>query len=142
MTRHPLLRTLITPLAITATALNGAAAETKPNIVFIMADDLGYTDLAYYGSRYFETPNIDRIAAQGMRFTDGYTCGPNGQPTRAAMMIGQYGSRTGIYTVGSIERFDWRSRPLRPVDNAENLPLDKVTYAQALKRAGYTTALF
>jgi arylsulfatase A-like enzyme len=58
------------------------------------------------------------------------------------MMSGQYGPRTGIYTVGSIERFDWRSRPLRPVDNVEDLPLDRVTYAQVLKRAGYATALF
>ena len=52
-----------------------------------------------------------------MRFTDGYTCGPNCQPTRAALMSGQYGPRTGVYTVGGIDRFDWQSRPLRPVDN-------------------------
>ena len=63
----------------------------KPNIVFILADDLGYTDVACYGSKYYETPSIDRMAAQGMRFTDGYTCGPNCQPTRAALMSGQYG---------------------------------------------------
>src|SRR5688572_9074139 len=56
----------------------------KPNLIFILADDLGYTDLACYGSQYYETPNIDRLAAQGIRFTDGYTCGPNCQPTRAA----------------------------------------------------------
>src|SRR4051812_11639909 len=120
-----------------------SAAETRrPNIVIILADDLGYTDVACYGSRYYETPNIDRMAAQGMRFTDGYTCGPNCQPSRAALMSGQYGPRTGVYTVGSIERFDWRTRALQPVDNFQRLPLDKVTYAQALKKAGYATALF
>jgi arylsulfatase A-like enzyme len=119
-----------------------AVESSKPNIIFILADDLGYTDLACQGSRYYETPAIDRMAAQGMRFTSGYACGPNCAPTRAALMSGQYGPRTGIYTVGSIDRFDWRSRPLRPVDNVEDLPLDKITIAQALKKAGYTTALF
>jgi arylsulfatase A-like enzyme len=118
------------------------AATTKPNIIFILADDLGYTDLACYGSKYYESPNIDRMAAEGLRFTSGYSCGPNCQPTRAALITGQYGPRTGVYTVGSIERFNWRSRPFRPVDNAENLPLSKLTVAQALKKAGYATAMF
>jgi len=113
-----------------------------PNIVFVLADDLGYTDLACYGSKFYETPQIDRMAAEGMRFTDGYTCGPNCQPTRAALMSGQYGPRTGVYTVGGIDRFNWQSRPLRPVDNVENLPLEKVTVAQALKSAGYATGMF
>lgn len=119
-----------------------AATPARPNIVFILADDLGYTDLACYGSKYYETPNIDRLAAQGIRFISGQTCGPNCQPTRAALISGQYGPRTGVYTVGGIDRFDWRSRPLRPVDNVEKLPLEKITVAQALKNAGYTTALF
>jgi arylsulfatase A-like enzyme len=110
--------------------------------VFVLADDLGYTDLACYGSKFYETPQIDRMAAEGMRFTDGYTCGPNCQPTRAALMSGQYGPRTGVYTVGGIDRFNWQSRPLRPVDNVENLPLEKVTVAQALKSAGYATGMF
>lgn len=124
-----------------------AAAETrdsprKPNIVFILADDLGYTDLGCYGSKYYETPAIDRLAAGGVRFTEGYTCGPNCQPTRAALMSGQYGPRTGVYTVGNIDRFNWRSRSLRPPDNVVQLPLDKITIAQALKTAGYRTAIF
>ena len=103
------------------------SAANKPNIVFILADDLGYTDVACYGSKFYETPNIDRLAEQGMRFTDGYTCGPNCQPTRAALMSGQYMPRTGVYTVGSIDRFNWQSRPLRPVDNVTELPLEKIT---------------
>src|SRR5881398_104855 len=89
-----------------------ASAAEKPNIIFILADDLGYTDLACYGSRYYETPNIDKLAHEGIRFTSGQTCGPNCQPTRAALMSGQYMPRTGVYTVGNIDRFDWRSRPL------------------------------
>jgi arylsulfatase A-like enzyme len=118
------------------------SSAAKPNIIFILADDLGYTDLACYGSKYYETPNIDRLAAGGIRFTDGYSCGPNCQPTRAALMTGQYGPRTGVYTVGSIDRFHWQSRPLRPVDNVTALPLDKITIAQTLKRAGYVTGVF
>jgi len=137
-------------LCLTSTGLALAAAETsqpvrradKPNIVFILADDLGYTDVGCYGSGYYETPNIDRLAAQGMRFTNGYTCGPNCQPTRAALMSGQYGPRTGVYTVGSIERFDWRSRPLRPVDNVTELPQRQYSPSPDHQAAGYVTAMF
>src|SRR5438477_4594341 len=83
-----------------------APPARRPNIVFILADDLGWTDVACFGSKYYESPNIDRLATQGMRFTNGYTCGPNCQPTRAAIMSGQYEPRTGVYTVGDIDRFD------------------------------------
>lgn len=119
-----------------------AHAKRRPNIVFILADDLGYTDIATYGSKYYETPHIDQLAADGVKFTSGYTCGPNCQPTRAALLSGQYGPRTGVYTVGGINRFNWQSRPLRPVDNVAQLPLNKITIAQALKKAGYITGLF
>jgi arylsulfatase A-like enzyme len=119
-----------------------ARSGSRPNLVFILADDLGWTDLGCYGSRYYETPHIDRMADEGLRFTGGYTCGPNCQPTRAALISGQYSPRTGVYTVGSIERFNWRSRSLRPVDNVTALPLDRVTIAQALKAAGYATGMF
>ena len=116
-------------------------AASKPNIIFIMADDLGYTDVACFGSKYYETPNIDRLASQGMRFTN-YHQHQNCTPTRAALMSGQYSARTGVYTVGGIERFDWSRRPLRPVDNVTNLPLDRVILPQALKSAGYATGMF
>src|SRR3954467_8957837 len=99
-----------------AIAADAPANPSKPNIIFILADDLGYTDVACYGSKYYETPNIDRLATQGMRFTNSHNC-QNCQPTRAALMPGQYGPRTGVYTVGGIDRFDWSTRPLRPVDN-------------------------
>jgi len=116
--------------------------DRPPNIVFILADDLGYTDLTCYGSRYYETPHIDQMAREGLRCTSVYTCGPNCQPTRAALMSGQYGPRTGVYTVGNIDRFDWRSRPLRPVENVTELPLDRTILPQGLKPAGYSTAIF
>ena len=130
-------------VSLGATTLHAAAPRTTtPNIIFILADDLGYTDVSCFGSKFYETPNIDRLAAQGVRFTSGYTCGPNCQPTRAALMSGQYGPRTGVYTVGNIDRFDWPSRPLRPVDNVAQLPLDKITLPQSLKAAGYATGMF
>jgi arylsulfatase A-like enzyme len=119
-----------------------SSATNKPNIVFILADDLGYTDLGSYGSKYYETPNIDRLAREGMKFTSGYTCGPNCQPTRAALLSGQYGPRTGVYTVGNIHRFNTESRPMRSVDNVSQLPLDKITLAQSMQKAGYKTGMF
>lgn len=118
-----------------------SASPAKPNLIFIMADDLGYTDVACFGSRYYETPHIDRLAAQGLRMTCHHHC-QNCTPTRAALMSGQLGPRTGVYTVGSINRFDWSMRPLRPVDNGEGLPLDRDTIAQQLKAAGYATGMF
>jgi arylsulfatase A-like enzyme len=118
-----------------------AHAATKPNIVFILADDLGYTDVACFGSKYYETPNIDKLAAQGMKLTNHHHH-QNCQPTRAALMSGQYAPRTGIYTVGGIDRFDWSTRPLRPVNNVTSLPLEKVIIAKALKTSGYATGMF
>jgi arylsulfatase A-like enzyme len=137
------MRLILALLFLLAHAVaNAGQAPRKPNVIFILADDLGYTDLACYGSKYYETPNIDRLAAEGMRFTHGYTCGPNCQPTRAALLSGQYGPRTGVYTVGGVDRFDTSARPLVPVDNVVKLPLDRVTLGQAMKRAGYVTGIF
>jgi len=113
----------------------------QPNIVFIMADDLGYTDLSCQGSSYYETPNIDRLASQGLRLASHHHC-QNCAPTRAALMTGQYAPRTGIYTVGNIDRFAWWTRTLRPVDNRTRLPLDRTTIAQSLRDAGYATGMF
>jgi arylsulfatase A-like enzyme len=124
-------------LLLAATSLHAA----PPNIIFIMADDLGYTDVAAFGSKYYETPNIDKLAAQGLKLTSHHHC-QNCQPTRAALLSGQYAPRTGVYTVGGIDRFDWSQRSLRPVDNVTQLPLDKITIAQSLKKAGYATGMF
>ncbi|MBL9116375.1 MAG: sulfatase [Verrucomicrobiaceae bacterium] len=122
-------------------ALLPALLFAKPNVVFILADDLGYTDVGCFGSEYYETPNIDRLAEQGMRLTNHHHH-QNCQPTRAALMSGQYAARTGVYTVGGIDRFDWSTRPLRPVDNVTSLPLDRTILPQVMKSAGYATAMF
>lgn len=121
--------------------VSASHAATKPNIVFILADDLGYTDVACFGSKYYETPNIDKLATQGMKLTSHHHH-QNCQPTRAALMSGQYAPRTGVYTVGGTDRFDWSTRTLRPVDNVIELPIEKVTVAQTLKKAGYATGMF
>ena len=130
-------------LCAAASVASGADAQVqrKPNIVFILADDLGYTDVACYGSRYYKTPNIDRLAEQGVRLLNHHHC-QNCTPTRAALMSGQYGARTGVYTVGGTGRFDTSMRPLVPVENVTDLPLDRATVAQQLKLAGYATGMF
>ena len=118
-----------------------AADPSKPNIVYILADDLGWTDTAVYGSKYYETPNIDRLAAQGVRMLRYYNS-QNCAPTRAVLMSGQYAPRTGIYTVSTLERGEAVDRAMKVPANETNLPLDKVILPQALKAAGYATGMF
>jgi arylsulfatase A-like enzyme len=119
----------------------GAAAAAKPNIVYILADDLGWTDLACQGSKYYETPNIDRLASQGMRLTRYYNS-QNCAPTRAVLMSGQYAPRTGMYTVNTLERGEAIDRRMNVPANETKLPLDKFILPQALKSAGYSTGMF
>ncbi|MEX0715551.1 MAG: sulfatase [Planctomycetaceae bacterium] len=118
-----------------------AQAEARPNIVFIMADDLGWTDLGCQGSKYYRTPHIDRLASQGMRLTRFYQC-QNCAPTRAALLSGQYAPRTGVYTPGTLARGNAADRRMEVPENETKLPLDRTTLAQALKNAGYATGMF
>lgn len=117
-----------------------SAAERKPNIIFILVDDLGWKDVGFMGSTYYETPNIDRLAGQGMIFTNAYSNGPNCAPSRASLLTGQYTPRHGIYTVGSSERGKASLRKLIPVQNKTILPAEKITLAEILKPAGYLAA--
>jgi arylsulfatase A-like enzyme len=118
-----------------------AATPEKPNIVYILADDLGWTDLGCQGSKYYETPNIDRLAAQGIRMLRYYNS-QNCAPTRAVLMSGQYAPRTGIYTVNSLERGHAGERRMNVPANETKLPLEKFILPQALKSAGYATGMF
>jgi len=80
--------------------LMGAYSRKRPpNIVFILIDDFGWKDAGFMGSTYYETPNMDRLAKEGMVFTNAYTNAPNCAPTRASLLTGQYTPRHGIYTV-------------------------------------------
>ncbi|MBI1357519.1 MAG: sulfatase-like hydrolase/transferase [Acidobacteria bacterium] len=117
-----------------------ARTADTPNIVLLMADDLGWTDTGAYGSSYYETPNIDRLAREGLRFTDAYA-NPNCAPTRAALLTGRYSPRTGIYTVDTGERGLAKFRKMIPAPNVTNLPLSEVTFGEALQLAGYATAV-
>jgi len=122
----------------------GSATESspkkKPNFVFIFIDDMGYKDLGFMGSRYYETPNIDKLAGEGVVFTNAYSNAPNCAPTRACLMSGQYTPRHGIYTVGTSERGQSKLRKLIPTPNKTNLDSKVVTIPESLKPAGYTSA--
>lgn len=109
----------------------------KPNFLFILVDDLGWTDLGCYGSKFYESPNIDKLALQGMRFTNAYAASPVCSPTRASIMTGKHPARLNIT--------DWipGDRPknrklLGPAINNE-LPLEEITIAETLRGAGYKT---
>ncbi|MDI6448061.1 sulfatase-like hydrolase/transferase [Anaerobaca lacustris] len=114
------------------------ARKTRPNIVFILLDDMGWSDLACYGNTFHETPNIDHLARQGMRFTDAYAACPVCSPTRASIMAGQYPARVGVtdFIPGH-----WRPyETLRvPTNRTQYLPLEIVTIAESLQAAGYAT---
>jgi arylsulfatase A-like enzyme len=112
----------------------------KPNFVFIFIDDMGWKDVGFMGSKYYETPNIDKLASQGMVFTDAYANAPNCAPTRACLMSGQYGPRHGVYTVGTAARGKSKNRKLIPVENKTELNGDIVTIAEAIKQGGYVNA--
>lgn len=118
--------------------LNGQSSS-KPNIVIFLVDDLGWKDVGFMGSKYYETPNIDSMAAQGMVFTNAYANAPNCAPTRASLMTGLYTPRHGIFTVASSERGKTENRKLIPTANRNRLPGHFITLAEALKDQGYTT---
>lgn len=117
------------------------ATAKVPNIVLIYADDLGYTDLSCQGSKYYETPNIDRIAREGMTFTNAYAGAANCAPSRACLMTGMYSPRHGIFTVGNSDRGKAKNRKLIPIKNTEILDEKFVTLGEALQAKGYRTCV-
>ncbi len=113
-----------------------APSDRPPNVVLIVADDLGWTDLACYGSDYHRTPHLDALAARGMRFTAAYAS-PNCAPTRACLMTGQYTPRHGIYTVNTGARGRAAHRRLILAETRTQLPPELPTWADLLAEAGY-----
>jgi len=111
----------------------------KPNIVYINADDLGWTDPSCQGSDFYRTPHLDKLAAQGAVFTNAYAPAANCAPSRACCMTGQYTPRHGIYTVSSSARGDAKDRKLVPTENRTELEDNRVTIAEVLKANGYAT---
>src|SRR5262249_38676312 len=115
-------------VALLASAAAFGAPPSRPNVILILADDLGYGDLSSYGATDIATPNIDRIANEGIRFTDYYAPANVCSPSRAAMLTGRYPFRSGVNGV----LFH---------DTPDGLPLDEITIAEALRDVGYRTGL-
>lgn len=116
-----------------------AGAAEKPNVILIVIDDLGRNDLGCYGSTFHRTPHIDRLAADGVKFTHAYAACPVCSPTRAALLTGKYPARLHLtdWLPGRPDRPDQMlARPVIP----QQLALEEITIAEALKSAGYTTA--
>lgn len=111
----------------------GATEETRPNFVIIMVDDMGYEGVSCFGNPYFETPEIDRLAAEGMRLTDFHSSGTVCSPTRAGLLTGRYQQRAGIEAV------------IHPVadhpEHRKGLQRSETTFAEVLQRAGYATGI-
>lgn len=116
-----------------------AIAQQPPNILLINIDDMGWRDVGFMGSEFYVTPNLDKLAAEGMVFTNAYASAANSAPSRACLMSGQWAPRHGIYTVDSSERGKSKDRKLIPVKNNTVLPDSQYILAEALKNAGYIT---
>jgi len=129
----------------------GKSADRRPNIVFILADDLGVMDLSNEGSRFYESPNIDRIASEGMKFSRGYATCQVCSPSRASILTGTYPPKHGITTwIGDPSGDAWRESKhkvknnnrftkLLPPEYAQDLSLDEKTFPEVLMGAGYRT---
>ncbi|MDX2033785.1 MAG: sulfatase [Blastocatellia bacterium] len=119
-----------------------AVAQSRPNIVLVLADDLGWRDVGYQGSDFYETPNIDRLAREGMVFSQAYAGAGNCAPSRAVLLSGQYGPRHGVYAVNDTKRGPVPLMRMEPIPNKSGLAPANVTMAEALKAAGYATGIF
>ncbi len=125
-------------------SLSQAFSQKKPNVVFILVDDLGYHDLSYSGSNFYETPNIDALAAKSFNFINGYAASRVCSPSRAAIMTGKAPARVQITDwIGAKTGIDWRSTgredKLLPAAYLHQLPTEEITIAEAFKEANYKT---
>jgi arylsulfatase A-like enzyme len=146
VTRRTFLRALAAGAAAAAMPrpARAAAEKRRPNFLFILVDDLGWTDLGCFGSTFYETPHVDRLRATGMKFTDAYAACPVCSPTRASIMAGKYPTRTGVTDYisppGNNQPGKWsRNTRLLPAPYSDRLAHGEVTLAEALKQAGYAT---
>jgi len=121
-------------LAIVSCSSGEKNSSVRPNFIIILADDLGYNDIGCYGSRIIQTPNLDRLAESGMRFTDFHSNCSVCSPTRAALLTGRYQHRTGIVNV--------LGQTSQALPMIQGLPKKSITIADVLKQAGYQTAIF
>jgi arylsulfatase A-like enzyme len=121
-----------------AAGCTGASQSPPPNFVFFLIDDLGWVDTGVYGSSFYETPNIDRLASEGMRFTDAYAASPVCSPTRASILTGKHPARLNITDwIGGSQR-----GLLLPAEYEHQLAFEEITLAEVLGDAGYATGFF
>lgn len=143
MTRfsRPVLWGILLEVAALSSPVSVSAADRAPNVVLIVADDLGWSDLSCYGADLHQSPNLDRLASQGMRFTDSYAAAPICSPTRASIMTGKSPARLHmtIWYEAALSGPE-RNRKLIPPKAATDLPRTEFTIAEVLKAAGYLTA--
>jgi len=126
--------------AFAGKALASTRRGAVPNFVFILVDDLGWRDLGCYGSTFYETPNVDRLAAGGMKFTDAYAACPVCSPTRASIMTGKYPARVGITDwIPGFKTGNKDPEVLNTPEDLHYLPYEETTLAEAFKEAGYDT---
>jgi arylsulfatase A-like enzyme len=117
-------------------------SRRKPNILLILADDLGWGDVGYQSQGRFVTPNIDRLAREGAVFTNAYACAANCAPSRACLLSGAYTPRHGVYAVDATDRGPRDQMRMVPIPNTPGLNTSFVTMAEALRGAGYATGHF
>jgi len=122
-----------------ASVMGGTRTSEKPNVIIILVDDLGWKDLSCYGSEFYETPNIDAMAARGIRFTNGYAAHAVCSPTRAAIMTGKNPCRKEIRITDWIPGARPKHEKLLGPEINFNLPLSEITLPERLKAAGYAT---
>lgn len=146
MKRRDFIKTMAAALAATAVPKPVLAQNkaSRPNIVLIFIDDMGYKDIGFNGSKYYLTPNIDRLAAEGMIFTQGYVCAANCAPSRACLLSGQFTPRHKLYAVNTVRRGNkYNDRlALTDVEESKVLPAQTITFAESMKKAGYATGMF
>ena len=135
------LRLFIAALLVSSHATYGRAETKSPNVIVIVADDLGWADLGCYGSTFYETPNLDGLAKSGVRFTDAYATCPVCSPSRASIMTGKYPARLGMTAhIGAPGPDNWRREtPLKPAAYQGFLPHKETTLAELFHDAGYAT---
>lgn len=133
---------LLTGCGVVKSDETTAQSQEKPNIVFINVDDLGWKDLAFMGSPYYETPNVDKLATEGMVFTQAYAAAANCAPSRACLMSGLNTPRHGIYTVENPDRGHEKTRKVIPTPNNQILADSIYTLAEMLRDNGYVTGTF
>lgn len=140
--RSTTLFTLLLLLFISCKTVQNEKTVKKPNILLINVDDLGWKDVGFMGSTYYETPNIDNLSKEGLVFTNAYAGAANCAPSRACLLSGLNTPRHGIFTVSPSDRGNTKTRKLIPIKNTKHLNNSIYTLPQMLKSAGYVTANF